>query len=71
MIDPNVFRTGQPVYSDFPFEDVMFRYENGKAYRKFYGETEETEVPQSNDLFRQAVLGGDQISEMTYNRKQE
>jgi len=39
MIDTSVFRTGQPVYIDFPFEDVMFRYENGRAYRKFCGET--------------------------------
>ena len=38
----------------------------GKVYRKFKDETAETEIPESNDLFRQAVLGGDQITQKQY-----
>jgi hypothetical protein len=62
----SIFATGNPVYIDFPLEDVRFRFDKGKVYRKFYGEMKETEVDQSNDLFRQAVLAGQQISEKDY-----
>ena len=68
-MNTSAFRTGDPVYIDFPFEDVMFRYEGGKAYRKFYGETQETEVPISNDLFRQAEFSGKQVSQADYESK--
>jgi hypothetical protein len=65
-MNTSIFATGKPVYIDFPLEDVRFRFDKGKAYRKFYGEMKETEVGQSNDLFRQAVLAGQQISEKDY-----
>ena len=68
-MNTSAFRTGDPVYIDFPFEDVMFRYEGGKVYRKFYGETQETEVPQPSELFCQAVLSGKQVSQGDYERK--
>ena len=64
-----IFKTGDPVYIDYPFEGVKFRYDDGKVYRKFNGKTAETEVPESNDLFRQAVLSGTQISQKDYERK--
>ena len=67
-MNTSIFATGKPVYIDFPIEDVRFRFDGGKVYRKFYGETEETEVDQSSDMFRQAVLAGTQISKEDYGK---
>ena len=55
------------VYIDYPFEDVMFRYEHQthKVFRKFYGEAE-VEVPHSSRLFGDATSGGRQVSEEEY-----
>ena len=41
----SIFATGKPVFIDFPFEDVRFRFDAGKVYRKFKDETAEMEIP--------------------------
>jgi hypothetical protein len=64
----SIFATGKPVFIDFPTEDVRFRFDAGKVFRKFKDETAETEVPESNELFRQAVLGGEQVTQKEYER---
>jgi len=46
----DAFRRGRPVYIDYPFEDVVFRWEDDRVFAKFYGETDETERPQESKL---------------------
>jgi hypothetical protein len=58
-------RTGKPVYIDYPFEDVAFRYDNGKAYKKFYGK-EEAPIPRNNKLFLDGILSGTLITAEQY-----
>jgi hypothetical protein len=38
------------MFVDYDFEDVMFRYdaESRRFFRKFYGESHESEVPHDN-----------------------
>ena len=65
---PNeAFRMGD-VYIDFPYEQVMFRCEAAtkRAFRKFYGKTEEDIIPHTNDLFNEARIAGDQITAEAY-----
>lgn len=61
------FRQGD-VYIDYPFEQVMIRYDHAKdkVFRKFYGESEETEIPQNNELFNEAILAGSQTTASQY-----
>lgn len=56
------------VYLDYDFEDVMFRFEHSTRhfFRKFYGESEEKEVPFDNRLLNDAILGGTEIDAKTY-----
>ncbi len=62
-----VFREGHDVYIDYPFEDVMFRYEyrSAKVFRKFYGEAEH-ETDYTSNLFREAMSAGQQITAEQY-----
>jgi len=64
-----VFREGRDVYIDYPFEDVMFRWEHktGKVFRKFYGQAE-GEIPYSSNLFHEAISAGQQITAEQYTQ---
>ena len=62
----DVFQTAakenRPVYINFPFEDVAFRWQSdGSVYRKFYGQ-QESKIPSDSELFREAISGGVEIS---------
>jgi hypothetical protein len=63
----NVFQKGQDVYIDYPFEDVMFRWEcqTGKVFRKFYGDVE-NEIDRTSNLFHDAISTGAQITAEQY-----
>lgn len=61
--------TERDIYVDYPFEDVMFRWDHltKKIYRRFYGESEfATPIPHENRLFNDALLSGDEISAEVY-----
>lgn len=63
------FFVGRDVFVDYPFEEVMFRWhhKSEKIYLKFYGEAESRKpVPHENNLFNDALLSGDEISETIY-----
>ena len=62
------FQQGLPIYIDYPFESVMFRWGDGRVWAKFYGESDEAERPESSNLFHQAILGGDEITAEQYRR---
>lgn len=57
------------IYIDFPYERAKFRWEKDteKAYRRFYGE-EEVEIPQTSNLFEQAIQAGKLIDRADYYR---
>ena len=66
------FREGHDVYIDYPFEDVMFRWEyrTKKVFRKFYGKAE-AEIDHASNLFHDAIRsggggGGQQITAEQY-----
>lgn len=53
------------IFIDYPFEEVMFRWECNleKIYRKFYGSDEEIEsIPHDNNLYNEALRFGDEIT---------
>ena len=56
------------IFIDYDFEDVMFRYEHStrRCFRRFYGESNENEVPHDNRLLNDAILGGSEIEAKTY-----
>ena len=56
------------IYVDYPFEDVMFRWDHleRKAYRKFYGKAETGPIPHDNRLYNEALCFGDEISREAY-----
>jgi hypothetical protein len=65
----NAARENRPVYIDYPFEDVAFRYESdGTVYRKFYGEAE-VRIPGESKLFHEAISGGTEISAEEYSKR--
>ena len=63
----DVFREGQDVYIDYPFEDVMFRweYQTHKVFRKFYGQGE-VEIDHTSNLFHEAISTGEPITAEQY-----
>ena len=63
----DIFRQGHDVHIDYPFEDVMFRWEcqTGKVFRKFYGQVE-VEVDPTSKLFHEAISVGQQITAEQY-----
>jgi hypothetical protein len=65
---PNEEFRKRDIYIDYDYEFVMFRYEHStrRFFRKFYGKSEEKEVPYDNRLLNDAILGGDEIDERTY-----
>nr|EUJ16448.1 hypothetical protein RSP673_00085 [Ralstonia solanacearum P673] len=58
----------EDIYIDYPFEEVMFRWDHveKKAYRKFYGERESGPVPHDNNLYNEALRSGDEITREAY-----
>lgn len=57
------------VFIDYPYEEVMFRRDHisGLVYRRFYGESEFPEpIPNSNNLFNESLLYGDEITRELY-----
>ncbi len=57
------------VFVDYPFEEVMFRWDHKieKIFIKFYNEKEKTVfIPYDNELFNEALLYGDEIPKDTY-----
>ncbi len=59
----------QDVYIDYPFEEVMYRWDHkhGEIYVKFYGEGEKIfPVPIDNRLFNDALLSGQEVSKEVY-----
>ena len=67
-ISKDQFRDNVDVFVDYDFEEVMFRFEAGcrRFFRKFYGESEEDEVPHDNHLLNDALLYGDEIDSRAY-----
>jgi hypothetical protein len=60
---------GRDIYIDYPFEEVMFRWDSTALaiYRKFYGKSEgERPVPYDNKLLNDALNVGDEISRDVY-----
>lgn len=60
------------VFVDYPFEEVMFRWDHQAEliYRCFYGEGEWPEpLPHDNRLFNDALLYGDEIDRQQYDVK--
>jgi hypothetical protein len=61
-------RENRPVYINYPFEDVAFRWQSdGTVYRKFYGQ-EEIRIPSDSNLFHDAIGGGVEIAAEEYAR---
>jgi hypothetical protein len=67
VITTEEFRQNKPVFIDYPFEEMAFRWDNrtGKAYQKLYGRPEQP-IPTSADIFREGILSGTLISENQY-----
>ena len=57
------------VFVDFPFEEVMFRWDHVTKliFRRFYGEAEQTNpVPHDNNLFNEALRFGEETTRERY-----
>jgi len=57
------------IYIDYPFEQVMYRWDHKteKIYVKFYGEVEKSDpVPYDSGLFNDALLSGHEITQSEY-----
>jgi hypothetical protein len=65
----DAFREGHDVYFDYPFEDVMFRweYQTHKVFRKFYGQAE-VEISHASNLYHDAISAGRLITAEQYAR---
>lgn len=61
--------TVKDVYVDYPFEEVMFRWDHAarRVFIKQYGEDEQNQSVTANDpLFNDALLIGDEITRQDY-----
>lgn len=58
----------EDIYVDYPFEEVMFRWDHKdhKIYRKFYDKVESGPVPHDNPLFNESLRFGDEITRDAY-----
>lgn len=57
------------VYIDYPFENVMFRWdhETRQVFRKFYGQPEDPRpIPYDNRLYNEALTHGNEIAATQY-----
>ena len=59
---------GRDIFLDYPFEDVMFRFDHyaKRFYRRFYGDPGEAEVPHNNSLLNDAMRFGKETDAATY-----
>ena len=66
------FRAGD-VYIDYPYENMMFRFDSktGKVFRKLHGTLSETEIPHTSSLFNEARIAGDLTTEEHYRQAGE
>ena len=55
------------VYIDYPYEDVMFRFEKKtrKIFRKFHGKLE-SEIASDSTLYHEAKVAGTQVEKEFY-----
>ena len=61
-------KENRPVYINYPFEDVAFRWQaDGAVFRKFYGQNE-VRIPSESKLFHEAVSAGEEISADEYSK---
>ena len=59
-------RENRPVFINYPFEDVAFRWQSGGiVYRKFYGQPE-TRIASDSKLFHEAISTGVEITAEEY-----
>lgn len=68
------FFIGRDVYIDYPFEQVMFRWDHAKekVFMRFYGESEKKEpISHERGIFNSAILSGDEISREQYEKGRE
>lgn len=65
---PNDQFRDRDVFIDFPFEEVMFRYEHAtrQFFRKLYGNAKESAVPHDNRLLNDAIRSGDETDAKAY-----
>ena len=58
------------IFLDYEFEDVMFRYQGAarRFFRKFYGESKESEVSHDNRLLNDAMQFGKETDAQTYKQ---
>jgi hypothetical protein len=71
MLNKGKLFAERDVYIDYPFEQVMYRWDRNTRtiYRKFYGSQESPDpVLQDNRLFNDAILYGQEISRDDYER---
>jgi hypothetical protein len=66
-LTPERFRAGD-VYIEYSFEDVLFRYEYAtrRFFRRFVGESTESEVAFDNRLLNDAIRFGDEVGSARY-----
>lgn len=72
-IDKGKIFAERDIYINYPFEEVMFRWDHieQKVYVRFYGEAENRNpIPHDNRLFNDALLSGSEISREEYERGQ-
>ena len=68
-IDKGELFAQQDVYIDYPFEEVMYRWDHEakRIYVKFYGKAESSSpISYDNRLFNDALLSGRQVSREIY-----
>lgn len=58
----------QDLFIDYEYEVVMFRwdYKLKKAFRKFYGESDESPIDYENGLFNEALVRGQEVALTVY-----
>ena len=66
-VPTETFRRGE-AFIDYPFDDAAFRYKDGKAFAKPYGQPERP-IPHDHEMFNQAILSGQQITAEEYVKK--
>lgn len=56
------------IFIDYEYEEVMFRFElsTRRFFKKFYGESKETEVPYNNRMLNDAIRFGDEVDSRAY-----
>lgn len=71
-INKGQFFTNNDVFIDYPFEEVMYRWNHTeqKIYVRFYGEEEKPDpISHDNRLLNDPILSGDEISREKYEQR--